>query len=199
MTKFQCGECGYAVKECAKNCKKCWAELIWKDEKNDKKQNNKNFLTLEDINAWGKWFKPTKTIKWHNFSYEKNEIFYKNDVPDNSRYRLRRILICIALLLCGVIPWIIFIIIIFWAWSIRPWEKCLLISDEWIWKIDQTQFSAKTKYFLQKSEIWEIILEWNKFIIKKEWKNSNYFSFTKILEVEKLKYSLKRHWYKFVE
>lgn len=193
-----CKNCEKEIANNAKICRFCWnhtkkAELVWK-KTGEKKQ---DFFTLEEINEWWLWFKAKKNLKWHVFWYDENQIFYKNHTPTVSSYYWRRILLVIILIVFGVIPWLLVLAALFS--TVKPRNRCLLISKEWIGVIDkQKSFSFSKWRFLNKENIGEIIIKRDSIYIKKVGKPKNYFVFDHILEVERLKYSLKYHGYKFL-
>lgn len=161
------------------------------------KKSELSFLEpIKEMQGWY-WFQQTKCLKWwHTFNYDEHQIFYKKNTPTVSSFYLIRIIILIIWLCCFVFPWLLVLINLFW--QRKPRERCLLVSKEWIWKLDKpSSFSSKSYYFLEKENVWDIIIDWDSIFIKKKWKNSKYFSFSNIREVEKLKYSLKKHWYNF--
>lgn len=196
MGQFKCWECGHTVKKWIKICKNCWAELIRKTEEPRKKSKQSFLEPIKEMQGWY-WFKQTKHLKWwHIFNYDEHQIFYKKNTPSVSSFYRIRIIILIIWLCLYIFPGLLVLITLFW--QRKPRDRCLLVSEEWIWKLDQpSSFSYKWYYFLEKPNVWDIIINWDKIIIKKKWNDSKYFSFSKIREIEKLKYSLKKYWYKF--
>lgn len=160
------------------------------------KKKTPSFLEPIREMEWWYWLLDTKSLKWHTFKYDEHEIFYRNDVPTVSSFYWWRIALVVIWMLVYVFPWLLLLVALFW--QKKPRNRCLLVSKEWIWKIDKPwSFSSKGTYFLPQEEVGDILIEWDNISIKKKWKNSKYFSFSNILETEKLKYSLKKHWYKY--
>ncbi len=165
-------------------------------EKKTVKKDDTSFLNPIKEMEWGYWLLDTKTLKGHTFKYDEHEIFYRNDVPTVSSFYWWRIALVVIWVLLWILPWLLLLAALFW--QKKPRDRCLLVSKEWIWKIDKPwSFSSKETYFLSQEEVWEIKIDWNKISISKKGKDSTYFSFSDILEIDKLKYSLKKHWYKF--
>ena len=160
------------------------------------KKKTPSFLEPIKEMEWWYWLLDTKSLKWHTFKYDEHEIFYRNDVPTVSSFYWWRIALVVIWMLVYVFPWLLLLVALFW--QKKPRNRCLLVSKEWIWKIDKPwSFSSKGTYFLPQEEVGDILIEWDKISIKKKWKNSKYFSFSNILETEKLKYSFKKHWYNY--
>ena len=143
-----------------------------------------------------------KTVKIFDrtFEYDKNQVYYKNNVVTWFKYWRWRVLILIACLCCWVLPWIVPLCVLFA--NRKPWNKFVLKDDEWIWFLEKwsiLMYPTKKAYF-NKDEIEFINTNEKDNLIwvykkKKRWWYKRAFVFADIYEFDKLVSALKKQWY----
>ncbi len=136
-----------------------------------------------------------------NFEYEKNQIYYKNNVVMGFRYRRRRVLILLVFLCFWLIPWIIPLCILFA--NRKPWNKFFLLNDEWVWFLEKWSFLMypTKKQYIKKEDIDFINSNKNDNLIcvytkEKKWWYKRAFVFYDIYKFDNLIEELKKQWYK---
>ena len=134
------------------------------------------------------------------FEYNKNQVYYKNNVVMGAKYWWWRILILVVCLCFWVIPWIIPLCMLFA--NRKPWNKFVLKDNEWIWFLErwsQLMYPTKKKYvnkedveFINTNEKDNLIWVYKK---KKNWWFKRAFVFSDIYQFDKLIMELKKQWY----
>ncbi len=143
-----------------------------------------------------------KTVKLDDrvFEYDKDQIYYKNNVITWFKYWWWRVLILVVCLCCWVLPWIIPLCLLFA--DRKPRNKFILKDDDWVWFLEKwsvLMFPTKKSY-LNKDEVEFINTNENNNLIwiykkKKNWWCKRAFVFSDIYEFEKLVEALKKQWY----
>lgn len=143
-----------------------------------------------------------KTVKIFDrtFEYDKNQVYYKDNVVTWFKYWWWRVLILLACLCCWVLPWIVPLCVLFA--NRKLWNKFVLKDNEWLWFLKKwsiLMYPTKKQY-LNKDEVDFVNINEKDNLIgvykkKKNWWYKRAFVFSDIYKFDKLIEELKKQGY----